>query len=74
MSYNSKKARKLRAKAQFKRAAPEGKAKVVKTGNKGPAKTGKVTKKRNTWFAKKDGKVVDTAPVRKQTQEDSDSE
>ncbi len=75
MSYNSKKARNLRAKAQIKRAElGKGAKESLPTGNKGPAKTGKKNSKRNTWFAKLSGKVIDTAPVKKARDEDGDAE
>lgn len=49
MSKNSKNARKVR---EAKRVGEQR-----KKGNKGPARTKKLTTKKLTWFAKKDGKL-----------------
>lgn len=49
MSKNSKNARKVR---EAKRVGEQR-----KKGNKGPARTKKVTTKKLTWFAKKDNKL-----------------
>jgi len=36
-----------------------------KSGSKGPVRTQKKTTKKNTWFARKDGKVQSAAPTQR---------
>jgi len=61
MSHNSKNARNIRRKQQFKRAETRGKV-TESTGNKGPAKTAKKHTKVKTWHAILAGKANPPAP------------
>lgn len=55
MSKNSKNARKLQKAREMK-------------GQTGPAKTKKLNTKKNTWYARKDGKTNAPAPVAKEAE------
>jgi hypothetical protein len=61
LSHNSKKSRQVSARKQM--------SSTRKGGGKGPAKTQKLHRKRNTWYARLDGKVTSRQQQQEQPQD-----